>query len=651
MRNPGSDPRMEATLYLALEPDQHVDRFKVRVNGKEAEAELLDQEKARGVYEEIVRKQKDPALLEIYGNRLLRIRVFPVPPKSDFELEIETTEILHAEGGVVRVQTLNPSPASFVKPLARFTVDATVEAEKPIRNAFSPTHAVAVERKGAREVRIRYDRRDYVASGPFSFYYAFDERDIGATMLAHAEPGEDGTFMLTISPPFEVRDEDRLPRDVVFVVDRSGSMNEGGKMAQARKALARFVETLTDKDRFDIVSFATEAAAYEKAPVDVTPERRRRTAAYIETLRAGGGTNVEDALRLALELPWRDDATRIILLISDGTPTLGERDPEKIAALAAGKGVRVFAFGVGSDVNTQLLDRLAAVSGGDRQYVTAEEDLAVVLDAFARKIDAPVMSDPELTFDRESGAYEVFPKRVPDIFRGGEVTIFGRFRGAGPRRVEISGLAGGRRVTRTYDFDVAPSNRHDFVPRLWAIHKIDYLIDDMRRRGNSKEVVDHIIELAKKYAIVTPYTSFLMVEDTPVAVARDHVDSNLKSAQSSGFSGSFENHRATNGQMWRGATNNEAQIAAGNDAVGRSVDAKGIAQTLSEQRVVGNRAFYNGSKGWVESSFDKQTARVLKFGTDEYFRFARENPNAGLMLSLGQNVTFKNNAEWIRVEL
>jgi Ca-activated chloride channel family protein len=647
--HPGSDPRAEATFFLALEPDQHVDRFKVRLAGKEAEAELLDQEKARKIYEDIVRKQKDPALLELYGNRLLRIRLFPLPPRSDFDLELETLEALRAEGGLVRVQTLNASPFSFQKPIPRVTVTATISAARPLQTVFSPTHAVNVARKDAREARLTYERQDYVPSGPFTFYYSMGEQELGATVLAYSENG-DGAFMLTLSPPAEVREEDRLPRDILFVVDTSGSMNEGGKMAQARAALRKFVESLTDRDRFNLVPFSTEASLYRSHPVPATPEERRAASEFVETLRARGGTNFEEALKLALAQPLRPEATRLVVLLSDGTPTIGERDAAKLVAAAAGLKARVFSFGIGADVNTQLLDRLAIETGGDRQYVHPGEGLAAVVENFARRIDAPVLAEPALAFGPDAGVSEVFPRKLPDLFRGGEMVVFGRFKGDGPRRVTLSGAANGTPVSRTYDLAFSPDRRHDFVPRLWAIQKIDFLIDEIRRRGTAKELVDHIVELAKQYAIVTTYTSFLMVEDVARPAAKAQVEENLRLSRENKFTGQRELGLAKNQQAWRGAYSQEGQLAACNDALGRGHDARGVAQTLAQQRVVGHRAFYNSRGSWVEGSFEAQNARVLKFGSDEYFRFARENPEAGPMLALGQNVVFRNRGEWIRVE-
>ncbi len=643
--NPNPAPNAEATFFMDLEPDQRVDRLKVKIAGKEAEAEILDQDKARKIYEEIVRKKKDPALLEYYGSKLLRVRIFPLPPQADFEVEIETVETLRAQDGVVRVQTLNASPSSFQKPLRRVTVEATIASSASVvKSVFSPTHAVNVSRRDAHEARLTYDKRDYVPSGPFTFYYTLGGNDLGATLIA-APDGEDGAFMLTLTPPAEGKDEDRLPRDVAFLVDTSGSMNEAGKIDQAKAALKKCVATLTAKDRFNIITFSTEAQAYSHGAVEATEKARNDAIAWIDSIRARGGTNLEEALQRAQVLPIREGASKFVVLISDGTPTIGERDLRKLVQQASVLGARVFVFGVGADVNTQLLDRLAIETGGDRQYVDAKEDLPLVLEGFARRIDAPLLADPKVVFD--GAVTEIHPRRLPDVFRGGELTVYGRYKGAAPRQVEVRGTANGREVRRSYELNAVPDLRHGFVARLWAIQKVDFLIDEIRLRGASKELVDHIVEVAKRYGIVTPYTSALMTEDTPTA----QVLRQLQASKTAKFSGQEELHRVGNQMAWRSAGNQEAQLYACNGALGRGVDAKGLAQTLQEQRNVGNRAFTNGKAGWSEASFAAQKATSLRFGSDEYFRFVREYPETAPVLALGCNVTFQHRNNWYRVEL
>jgi Ca-activated chloride channel family protein len=636
----------EAVYFLELEPDQKVDGFRVKIGGKPAEAELLSSDKAKKIYEEIVSKRKDPALLEYYGYQLLRIRLFPIPPKSTFEVEIETVEPLRADGGLVRVNTLNAAPSSVVRPLAAMTVEATITSAHAIKSVFSPTHAVDVVRKNEREARLTYAKKDYVPTGPFTFYYSLDDRDIGATLLAFAEPGEDGAFMLTITPPV---DGERLPRDVVFCVDTSGSMAENGKIDQVKTALKRVIDTLTDRDRFNVVTFATEADDWRNELADATADRRTRAKAWIDReMRARGGTNVEAGLSLALGHRFRDEATKIVVLLSDGNPTIGERDTLKLVAGATGKGVRLFTFGVGFDVNTQLLDRLAIANGGDRQYIHPNEDASLVLEGFAQKIDAPLVASPALAFGE--GVTEVYPKRLPDIFRGGSLVVFGRVKGDQPRRVELTGNAGGKRVSRTYEVRFGSDPRHAFVPRLWAIQKIDFLLDEIRARGAAKELVDHIVELSKKYAVVTPYTAFLMTEDTPTAAAARQLDANLRRSQGSNFTGEYDWNQSRNAQSWRGAYNNEAQVLAQNEALGRGQSAKAVQQTLAQNRVVGNRAYYNRGAAWTEASYAAQNARAIKFASDEYFAFLRANPSAAQAMALGTNVTFRHNDEWIRVE-
>ncbi|MBI2921707.1 MAG: VWA domain-containing protein [Planctomycetes bacterium] len=644
--NSKNDPRTEAEFFMELEPDQKVESFHVSIAGKPAEGEILDAEKARKIYETIVAQQRDPALLEYYGSRLLRVRIFPLPPNTEFEVEVNTVEILRPQEGLVRVQTLNAVPASFRKPLREMSVTATIQAEPSLLAVFSPTHEVVTERRGESEMRMTYAKKDYLPAGPFSFYYLAGDPGFGATVLAHAEPGEDGTFMLTIAPP--PGDAGRLPRDIVFAVDTSGSMLEKEKIDQVRKALKRFIATLTPEDRFNIVSFSTEAARWRETLVPATAEFREAGIAACDGLRAKGGTDMESALRLALGHEFRPGATRIVVFLTDGVPTIGERETKKLLAIASGKGVRIFSFGVGFDLNTQLLDRLAIENGGDRQYIHPDEDASAVLESFARRIDAPVLADPELEF-RGGGIAEIYPRKASDVFRGGLLVVTGRFHGDAPRTLVLSGISGGKRVSHEYPVVFAPESRNAFVARLWAIQKVDFLLDEIRARGADRELVDEIVALSKRYGIVTPYTAALITEDSS-ANATTYLENRLKASQTANYNGADEWANARNQQEWRGARSQEAQLAAANGALGRKNDVAELERTLAQQRNVGTRAFYNRAGNWSESGYEAQAARVVKFGTDDYFGFLNENPDAGAVLALGRNVTFRHNSEWIRIE-
>ncbi|MEK7467684.1 MAG: VIT and VWA domain-containing protein [Planctomycetota bacterium] len=649
--NTGSGANTEATFFMELEPDQRVESFSVTIDGKTAEGEILDAEKARKIYEGIVAKQKDPALLEYYGARLLRVRIFPVPANADFEVEIRTIEALRSQGGLVRVNTLNAVPASFRKPLKTMTVEATIESSKPLKAVFSPTHDIVAARTGPRAMKLTYSRQDYFPAGPFVFYYQASEEAFGAAVLAFEEPGEDGAFMITIAPPADGTAGERLPRDIVFALDTSGSMLQGDKIGQVRKALAAFVETLTDKDRFNIITFSTEARAWRESLVTATAEAKAAGVSAANSLNARGGAAIEDALKLALAQSFRPDATKIVVFLTDGTPTIGERDDEALLKIARGRGVRVFAFGAGFDLNTRLLDRLAIENGGDRQYIHPNENATEVLASFAKRIDAPLLADPVLKFAGVEGSAEVTdvqPKKLPDIFQGGSVVVTGRFKGKGARRIELSGTAGRETRSVSYTLDFASEPRNDFVPRLWAIQRIDFLLDEIRTRGASKELAEEIVRLSKRYGVVTPYTAGLITEDVPVTAAG--IERRVGQSAGANYNGQQEWELGRNQQEWRGAYNQERQQLAANGALGRGNDANAQAELMNRQRNVGNRAFYNRGGAWQESGYEAQVARTLKFGTEEYFEFLRNNDGAGAVLALGRNITFRLGSEWIRVE-
>jgi Ca-activated chloride channel family protein len=615
MHNPNA-AQIEAELFIELEPDQKVESFNVTIAGKKMEAELLQEEKARSIYEEIVRKQKDPALLEYYGHSLLRVRMFPIAPQSQFEAEVEMIQPLRADSGILRVTGLGVRSKT---PLRRAACSIDISHSQPVGMVFSPSHEIDITRADARTVRVACDRKDSVPTGTMVVYYAAGQTD--ASVMAH-----DGVFMLTITPPAAAREP--LPRDIVFCIDVSGSMLEGGKIQQVRTALDKFLDTLAPADRFNIVAFSTETTQFARdlAPADARPHARK----FVAALSARGGTNIDEALAKAAAHSFRKEAVPIVVFLTDGNPTIGERDTEKLLA-RAGKNARIFCFGVGFDLNTQLLDRLAIENGGDRQYIHPKEDASVILENFAKKIDAPILASPRVEIE---GATEIYPRRIPDVFRGGQLVILGR--ATGSRKVTLQ--AGETRLEWTLDFSAR--GPFDFVPRLWAIQKVDFLMDEIRKRGTAKELVDEIVALSKQYLIVTPYTSFLIVEDTPHATSK--AGANFDESFAKGFNGESEWNRARNQMDWRGAYNVEAQQRACSEAIGRD------AQEVCRQ--VYARNFVNRGGNWVDTGFDEKVqAQEIAFLSDDYFKLLRSAPESRKFLALGRNVTFQCNNQWYRV--
>jgi Ca-activated chloride channel family protein len=398
------------------------------------------------------------------------------------------------------------------EPVETVTVEVAVASDADLKAVYSPSHAVHVTRDGERRARIAWGRERAVQDRDLVLYLGRSPDAVGFALVSAKPAGEDGTFFAVLAPKATVAEKDRVPKDVVFVLDTSGSM-EDGKLEQAVKAVSMGIETLRPVDRFNVIAFSTSVVHFRGAPVLASGENPAAARAWLAGFRATGGTNIEGALRAALST---DAHGRLLLVVfvTDGLPTVGERDPDAIVrgALASNRSkARVFTFGVGADLDVGLLDRIAEGTGGARDYVAGTEELEPATGRFYAKVSEPVLTDVRV--DLGPDVYDVYPQRVPDLFAGQQVVLFGRYRAAGTRTLRLTGTVAGKQAA----FEAAGTLRADagpaYLPRLWAQRKVAFLLDAIRLNGEAKELVDEVVRLATRHAIVTPYTSGLVVED------------------------------------------------------------------------------------------------------------------------------------------
>jgi Ca-activated chloride channel family protein len=316
-----------------------------------------------------------------------------------------------------------------------------------------------------------------------------------------------------------------VPRDLVLVLDTSGSMR-GPKMEQARKALTYCLDNLGPQDRFGLLHFATTVNRYEDKLLEASAEQVARARKWVQELEATGGTAINDALASALELRSADAGRSFtVVFFTDGQPTIGETEPEKIFKRAAAgntANTRIFTFGVGDDVNATLLDRLAEQTRAVATYVRPAEDIEAKVSGLYGKISHPVLTDLRLTVTNGIRLSEVYPVALPDLFHGGQLVVLGRFQGKGPAAIKLAGKVGPEAKEFVYEltFPDKTGDERAFVEPLWARRKVGYLLDQIRAHGEQKELVSEVVALAKKYGITTPYTSYLIVPDGPMPVAR-----------------------------------------------------------------------------------------------------------------------------------
>ncbi|MCE9583876.1 MAG: VIT and VWA domain-containing protein, partial [Planctomycetes bacterium] len=323
--------QIEATYIFPVPAGASVSKLSMWIDGKEQEAELLDADKARTTYENIVRSMQDPALLEYVGQKMFKLRVFPILPNEEKRVKLSYSETIPADGGLcVYRYPLNTEKFSS-RPLSECRVSVHVKSNVALKSLVSPTHSVDVARKSDREGTVVYEAANVTPDKDFLLYYTMQDGDFGMNMVAQRDAGEDGYFMLMLSPKAEASDAELVKRDVCFVIDTSMSMAEEDRMPQAKKALKAGLETLNPGDRFNVIRFSTEATKWKDAPVEVNAENLKSAREFIDTLKARGGTNISEAMTMALGMN-SGDATRpyMVIFMTDGEPTLGETDPEKL---------------------------------------------------------------------------------------------------------------------------------------------------------------------------------------------------------------------------------------------------------------------------------------------------------------------------------
>ncbi len=655
--------RLEGVLLIPIPDKTALSQFEMTVAGKTMKGELLEAAQARTVYENIVRRMQDPGLLELAGERMVRARVFPIEPGADVLVKMKVNQMLPRSGGLFSLHLpMRTAQMTGSSKAAGASVRLDVSAETPIRTLYSPLSSAKITRSGERSARIEYAQDGH--GEDFSLFYSLAGDPVAAGLLTYREKGEDGFFLLSLAPKREPEAGKALPKDIVFIVDRSGSMEEGGKMAQAKAALAHCIGRLGEGDRFGIVDFATDVSGFDSALKSATADNKNRALRYIERIDAAGGTNIEAGLQEGLRLLAADSPrTPMIFFLTDGLPTVGQTSMETLLRQAseknAGLKARVFSFGVGDDVNTLFLDKLAEANRGDRDYVRSGETIEAKVSTLYQKIARPALTDVTVSFEGVETS-QVTPKRLGDLFYGSEITLAGRYGAAGKGKIIVSGKAGDKNARFEYPVEFPDSaETHAVVPRLWANHKVAAEMDALRTAGGtpSAEAVASIVKLARRYGIVTPYTSYLITEDgfdmpTAMREAEAQLGAMRMEAAASGRGDAGLARRAQNTSSFfsamkaaapasapafdgggsggarvaavRGASSDELMFLAEKDA---REELKKQGRGAVDIKRVGAKSFYRQGAAWVDGAYDKSAKTVdIRRGSEEFAALLSDMP-------------------------
>ncbi|MDD5436000.1 MAG: VIT domain-containing protein [Candidatus Omnitrophica bacterium] len=624
-----SDYDLEGVYIFPVPETASISGFSLYVDGKKAEAELLDAVKAREVYEDTVRKMRDPGLLEYAGRNMFRVRIYPIPKHGERRIELSYQQALTYDAGLYRyVYPLNTEKFS-PKPLEEVSIAVKVKSNVPIKNIYSPSHSIDTKLEEYNAV-CGYEAKGVKPDKDFILYYTVSEKAMGLNLLTYRKAGEDGYFMLLLAPG-RIGSK-AAAKDIVFVLDTSGSM-EGEKIRQAKDALKFCVNSLGKDDRFNIVTFATSAVQFKNSLVKADPETIKEAIGFIDSIDANGGTDIHAALLGALKMFSGDPRPRMLAFLTDGEATVGITDMKEIVKdvnNANTAGCRLFVFGLGSDVNTHLLDRLADDQHGTSEYVLPGENIEVKVSSFYRKVSEPILADIRLDYGKIK-VKEVYPINLPDIFKGSQMILLGRYEGEGTSAVTLTGHVERKEQTFVYEGKFPDTARdHDFIPRLWATRKIGYLAGEIRLKGETKELVDEIVRLSKTYSIMTAYTSYLVLDNDK------------------GFHKGFAESALSSQVVQEGAMFKMSMArAVGADAVNNAVNLGAMKDTAVEKspvfdtiKQIGDKTFYLQEGRWVDGDYKEGMKTVdMPYMSAEYLRLLASSPAIGKYLALGRSVT------------
>jgi Ca-activated chloride channel family protein len=611
---------IEGTYIFPLPEGASITEFAMYIGSERVQGEILDATQARRIYEDIVRRLKDPALLEYIGRNMFRARVFPIPARGEKRIQLSYTEVLKAERGLVKyLYPLNTERFSL-KPLQELSLTVKVESKIPIATVYSPSHKVSVRKEGANLATAGYEATDVKPDKDFVLFYGLSEDDIGLSFVN--SEGPDGKYFLFLAAPrYADKREKVINKNLVLVLDSSGSMG-GAKISQAKDAARFIINHLDERDEFSIIDFDDGVTLFSEGLLPASAAIRDRALKFVDGIEDSGGTNIHDALLKALAKLRTGDRPNYVLFLTDGQPTVGTTATDEILkAVGAANEVRarLFVFGVGNDVNTELLDSLSTRNRGTSIYVGENEDLEVSISSFYEKISSPLLADLSLKF-KGIEARDLYPQTMPDLFKGSQLVVVGKYEGEGPVVATLSGKVG--KEDKTFSLEgqkLARGSEFAFLPRLWATRRVGYLLEEIRLHGQNPELIDEVKKLGLKYGIVTPYTSYLVTEKEQLVF-----EAAAPAAQDA--------------MKTRASTGAGAVMAAKvSQRLKADEQASQVASSLIRYKE--DKTFYLKDGVWVDSEYkDGAQVKEIKFNSDEYFKLIVDKPGIGKYLSVADKL-------------
>jgi len=529
-RNPATS-KIEAVYLFPLPTHAAVDDFVLTSGERRIRGTIQERAKAKQVYEAARRKGLVAALLTQERPNLFTQSIANLEPAKGVEITLTYVQRLdYDDGGYTVVFPMVVGPrylpdkwkakapelqAPTLPPGMRSSHDLALAVEldagMAIEDLESPSHQLDIQREpGTHRARIRIRATDTIPNKDFVLRYKLAGAAPKVGVLAHKDAG-DGSFLLMVQPPATAGPETIAPRELIFVLDTSSSMR-GAPLAKAKELIRRLLWTLRPDDTFQIVRFADTTSALGPGPISAKPANVDKVLAWLATLEAGGGTEMTTGIGAALAVPHDPLRLRLLAFITDGY--VGNED-EILATVGKQIGAsRLFSFGVGTAVNRYLLEEMAAIGRGSVQFVRPDEDTSHAVATFARRIDAPVVTDLAIEWGGLA-VRDTTPAALPDLFVGQPLVLTGRYARPGSGVVTVTGKQGGRPVAFSVPVTLPAQRSHAAISTLWARARIAELSRGLVRRPDPA-AEKAIVALSLEHRILTQFTAFVAVDDTRV---------------------------------------------------------------------------------------------------------------------------------------
>ena len=508
--------QVEALYTFPVPKGASVANFSMWINGTEMIGEVLEKKRAREIYNSYKSKRRDPGLLEQVDYKTFEMRIFPINAGAKQRVQLTYYQELDVDHDQV----------TYVYPLAtvtrtdidsrttgKFAINVEFKSAVPLKNIASPSHgdAFVVVPHTDNYSQASLESASGSLASDVVINYGLERPHTGLDLITSRQAGEDGFFSLSLTAGKELAALD-AGMDYVFLLDISGSMANDGKLRISRDSLTAFVDQLTEKDRFELMTFNvtpnTLFGQLQPAGADLKETARE----YLTSQQAKGGTVLAPAITTAYKY-GDPDRTLNVVILSDGMTEQKERQALLRLIAQRPRNTRVFCIGIGNEVNRPLLEQLAEDTGGLAAFVSRGDNFTRQARAFRRKLMHPAIADLSIKVDGVR-VYDLAPLALPNLYHGAPVRLYGRYSGNGDALVTVTGTVRGQEITQSAQMNFPQRDAaNPEIERMWAWKRIDQLLKRADRTGSREAVVDEVIRLGEAYSIVSEYTSFLVLEN------------------------------------------------------------------------------------------------------------------------------------------